>query len=115
MLAFKKIFCLCFLFFAYLDLRCTTRDAVLEAIEVTKNNFPQANFNPLTNKEGITLPMENPPSGTAASYSDSEVKQNDASLDCLLRNATEGNYIKYLLQPTRKKYVTTDWTLDMKQ
>ena len=51
--------------------------------------------------------MENPPSGTAVSYSDSEVKQNDASLDCLLRNATEGNYIKYLLQPTRKKYVTT--------
>ena len=35
--------------------------------------------------------MENPPSGTAVSYSDSEVKQNDASLDCLLRNATEGN------------------------
>ena len=104
---------MCFLFFAYLDLRCTTHDAVLEAIEITKNNFPQANFNPLTNKEGITLPMENPPSGTAVSYSDSEVKQNDASLDCLLRNATEGNYIKYLLQPTRKKYVTTDWTLDM--
>ena len=73
-----------FLFFAYLDLRCTTHDAVLEAIEITKNNFPQANFNPLTNKEGITLPMENPPSGTAVSYSDSEVKQNDASLDCLL-------------------------------
>ena len=104
---------MCFLFFAYLDLRCTTHDAVLEAIEITKNNFPQANFNLLTNKEGITLPMENPPSGTAVSYSDSEVKQNDASLDCLLRNATEGNYIKYLLQPTRKKCVTTDWTLDM--
>ena len=83
-----------FLFFAYLDLRCTTCDAVLEAIEITKNSFPPANFNPLTNKEGITLPMENPPSGTAVSYSDSEVKQNDASLDCLLRNATEGNYIK---------------------
>ena len=41
--------------------------------------------------------MENPPSGTAVSYSDTEVKQNDASLDCLLRNATEGDYIKYLL------------------
>ena len=103
---------LVFLFFAYLDLRCTTRNEVLEAIDKTKNNLPQANFNPLTNKERITLPMENPPSGTAVSYSDSEVKQNDA-LDCLLRNATEGNYIKYLLQPTRKKYVTTDWTLDM--
>ena len=47
------------------------------------------------------------------SYSDTEVKQNDASLDCLLRNATEEDYIKYLLQPTGKKYVTTDWTLDM--
>ena len=110
---FEHFFCLCFLSFAYLDLRCTTHDAVLVAIEITKNNFPQANFNPLTNKGGITLPMENPPSGTAVSYSDSEVKQNDASLDCLLRNAREGNYIKYLLQPTRKKYVTTDWTLNM--
>ena len=47
------------------------------------------------------------------SYSDTKVKQNNASLDCLLRNATEGNYIKYLLKPTGKKYVTTDWTLDM--
>ena len=83
MLAFKKcFFLLMFLFFAYLDLRCTNWDEVLEAIEKTKNNFPQANFNPLTNKEGITLPMENPPSGTAVSYSDSEVKQSDASLDC---------------------------------
>ena len=54
--------------------------------------------------------MENPPSGTAVIYSDSEVKQNDTSLDCLLRNATEGNCIKYLLQPTRKKYITIDWT-----
>ena len=98
-----KIFFACvFLLFAYLDLRCTTRNAELEAIVITKNNFPQANFNPLTNKEGIILPMENPPSGTAVSYSDSEVKQNDASLDCLLRNATEGNYIKDLLQLTRK-------------
>ena len=33
-------------------------------------------------------------------------------MDCLLRNATEGDYIKYLLQPTGKKYVTTDWTLN---
>ena len=57
--------------------------------------------------------MEKSPSGTAVSYSDTEVKQNDASLDCLLRNATEGDYIKYLLQSTGKKYVTTDWTLDM--
>ena len=31
-----------------------------------------------------------------------EVKQNDASLDCLLRNATEGDYIEYLLQKTGK-------------
>ena len=34
-------------------------------------------------------------------------------MDCLLRNATEGHDIKYLLQPTRKKYVTTDWTMDL--
>ena len=47
------------------------------------------------------------------SYSDTEVKQNETSLDCLLRNPTEGDYIKYLLQPTGKKYVTTDWTLDI--
>ena len=46
-------------------------------------------------------------------YSDTEIKQNEASLDCLLRNATEGDYIKYLLQPTGNKYVTTDWTMDM--
>ena len=46
-------------------------------------------------------------------YLNTEVKQNDASLDCLLRNATEGDYIKYLLQPTGKKYVTTDWMLDL--
>ena len=49
--------------------------------------------------------MERPPSGTAVNYSDTEVKQNDASLDCLLRNATERDYIKYLLQPTGKKYI----------
>ena len=90
-------------YFAYLDLRCTTRDEVLEAKEKTKNNHPQANFDPLTKQEGIILPMERPPSGTAVSYLDTEVKQNDASLDCLLRNATEGDYIKYLLQPTGKK------------
>ena len=64
-------------------------------------------------QEGIILPIEKPPSCEAVSYSDTEVKQNDASLDCLLRNATEGDYIKYLLQPTGKKYVTTYWTLDM--
>ena len=58
--------------------------------------------------EGTILPIEKPPSCEAASYSDAEVKQNDASLDCLLRNATEGDYIKYLLQPTEKKNVTTD-------
>ena len=46
-------------------------------------------------------------------YSDTDTKQNKASLDCLLRNVTEGDYIKYLLQPTGKKYVTTDWTMDM--
>ena len=93
---FKYFFCL--FYFAYLDLGCTTQDEVLEAIEKTKNDYPQATFNPLTKQEGIILPMEKPPSGTAVSYSDTEVKQNDASLDCLLRNATEGDYIKYLLQ-----------------
>ena len=67
-------------YFAYLDLRCTTQDEVLEAIEKIKNNYPKATFNPLTKQEGIILPMERPPSGTAVNYSDTEVKQNDASL-----------------------------------
>ena len=102
-----------FLFSAYLDLRCTTWDEVLEVIEKTRNNYPQANFNSLAKQEGIILPTEKPSSDTAVRYSDTEVKQNDASLDCLLRNATESDYIKYLLQPTGKKYVTTDWTLDV--
>ena len=35
--------------------------------------------------EVIILPIEKPPSCEAVSYSDTEVKQNDASLDCLLR------------------------------
>ena len=52
--------------------------------------------------EGIILPIEKPPSCEAVSYSDTEVKQN-VSLDCLFRNATEEDYIKYLLQPTEKK------------
>ena len=82
---------------ASLDLRCTTQDEVIKAIEKIKKNYPQSNFNSLTNQEGIILP-----SCEAASYSDTEVKQNDASLDCLLRNATEGDYIKYLLQSTEK-------------
>ena len=81
---------------------------MIKAIEKTKKNYPQSNFNSLTNQEGIILPIEKSPSCEAVSYSDTEVKQNDASLDCLLRNATEGDYIKYLLQPTGKKYVTTD-------
>ena len=86
---------------------------MLQAIEKIKRNYPKSNFNSLTKKEGIILPIENPPTGTTVSYSDTEVKQNDVSLDCLLRNATEGDYIKYLLQPTGKKYVTMDWTLDL--
>ena len=86
---------------------------MLEVIKKTRNNYPQSNFNSLTKQEGIILPIEKPPPGAAVSYSDTEVNQNDASLDCLLRNATGGDYIKYLLQPTGKKYVTTDWTLDM--
>ena len=106
---------LLFFFFisASLDLRCSTQDEVIKAIEKTKKYYLQSNFNSLTNQEGIILPIEKPPSCEAVSYSDTEVKQNDASLDCLLRNATEGDYIKYLLQPTGKNYVTTDWTLDM--
>ena len=44
-------------------------------------------------------------------YSDTGVKQNEASLDCLLRNVTESDYKKYLLQPTGKQYVSTDWTI----
>ena len=103
-----------FFFWAvYLDLRCTTRNDVLEAMEKTRNNYPEANFNALTNEKGIILPTENPPSDNAVDYTDTEDKQNDASLDCLLRNATEGHYIKYLLQPAGKKYVTTDWTMDL--
>ena len=107
-------FFFCFFVLAvYLDIRCTTRNDVLEAMEKTRNNYPEANFNPLTNEKGIILPTENPPSDKAVDYTDTEDKQNDASLDCLLRNATEGHYIKYLLQPTGKKYVTTDWTMDL--
>ena len=90
-----------------LDLRCTTHDDVLDAIEKTKNNYPQANFNRLTKKKGQTLPIERPPSEKSVDYSDTEVEQNEASLDCLLRNATEGDCIKYLLQPSGNKYVTT--------
>ena len=86
---------------------------MLQAIEKTKRNYPESNFNSLTKKERIILPIEKPSTGTTVNYSDTEVKQNDASLDCLLRNATEGDYIKYLLQPTGKKYLTTDWTLDL--
>ena len=97
-----------FFFPASLDLRCTTQDEVIKAIEKTKKYYPQSNLKLLTNQEGIILPIEKPPSCEAVSYSDTEVKQNDTSLDCLLRNATEGDYIKYLLQPTGKKYVTTD-------
>ena len=102
-----------FFFAAYLDLRCTIRNDVLEAMEKTRNNYQEANFNPLTNEKGIILPTENPPSDKAVDYTDTEDKQNDASLDCLLRNATEGHCIKYLLQTTGKKYVTTDWIMDL--
>ena len=102
---------LCFIFFPNLDLRCTTCDEVLDAIEKTKKRYLQANFNKLTKQKGKTLPIERPPSGKGVDYLDTEVTQNDASLDCLLRNATEGDYIKYL--PTGNKYVTTDWTLDL--
>ena len=106
--------CFCFLFLKTdLDLRRTTHGEVLDAIEKTKNNYPQANFNRLTKQIGKTLPIERPLSGKTVDYSDTEVIQNDASLDCLLRNATEGDYIKYLLQPTGKKYVTMDLTLDL--
>ena len=102
-----------FYFFPNIDLRCTTHDDVPDAIEKTKKKYPKANFNRLTKQKGKTLPIERPPSGKSVDYLDTEVKQNDASLDCLLRNATEGDYIKYLLQPTGNKYVTADWTLDL--
>ena len=101
------------LFFPNIDLRCTTHDDVLDAIEKTKKKYPQANFNRLTKQKGKTLPIKKPPSGESVDYLDTEVKQNDASLDYLLRNATEGDYIKYPLQSTRNNYVTTDWTLDL--
>ena len=110
--AFFNLLCFtCFIFSPNLDLRCTTHDAFLDAIEKTKKKYPQANFNRLTKQKGKTVPIERPPSGKSVDYLDTEIKQNDASLD-LLRNATEGYYIKYLLQPTGNKYVTTDWTLD---
>ena len=106
---FYNLLCLaCFIFFPNLDLRCTTHDEVIEAIEKTKTRYPQANFNKVTKQKGKILPIERPPSGKGVDYLDTEVTQNDASLDCLLRNATEGDYIKYLLQPTGNKYVTTD-------
>ena len=84
------LFVFCFFLAVYLDLRCTTRNDVLEAMKKTRNNYPEANFNPLTNEKGIILPTENPPSDNAVDYTDTEDKQNYASLDCLLRNATEG-------------------------
>ena len=95
----------CFLNFFYpdLDLRCTTCDEVLDAIENTKKKYPQANFNRLTKQKGKILPIERPLSGQGVDYLDIEVTQNDASLDCLLRNVTEGDYIKYLLQSTGNK------------
>ena len=110
--------CFCFaLFFLFfipnLDLRCTTHDEVIDAIEKTKKKYPHANFNKLTKQKGKILPIERPPSGQGIDYLNTEVTQNDASLDCLLRNATEGDYIKYLLQPTGNKYISTDWTLDL--
>ena len=82
-------------------------------MEKNKKKYPQANLNRLTKRKGKTLPIEKSPSGESVDYLDTEVKQNDTSLDCLLRNATEGDYIKYLLQPTGNEYVTTDWMLDL--
>ena len=110
---FFNLLCFACFFSPNLDLRCTTHDDVLDTKEKTKKQYPQANFNRLTKQKGKTLPIERPPSGKSVDYSDTEVKQNDAFLDCLLRNATEGDYIKYLLQPTGKKYITTDWTLNL--
>ena len=46
------------LFASNLDLRCTTHNDVLGAIEKTKKNYPQANFNKLTKQKGKTLPIE---------------------------------------------------------
>ena len=57
--------------------------------------------------------MDQSSSLTTVDYADNAVKQNKASLDCLLRNTTEGHYIKYLLQSSGKKYITTDWTLEL--
>ena len=107
------IFTFFFFFASYLDLRCTTCNDVLDAIEKTNKNYPRANFNKLTKQKGKTLPIERPPSGKSVDYSGTEVTQNDVSLDCLLRNATEGAFIIYLLQPTGNKYVTIDWTLEL--
>ena len=55
MLSMLSLFILiffCFAFFsAYLDLRCTTQDEVLQAIERTKRNYPESNLNSLTKKK----------------------------------------------------------------
>ena len=66
LLACLLTFCFAFLIYAYLDLRCATHDDVIEAIETTRNNYPQSNFNRLTNKKRITLPIEKPPSSNTA-------------------------------------------------
>ena len=89
MLSFAYLVIVFLFFSASLDLRCTAQDEVIKAIEKTKKYYPQSNFNSLTNQEGTILPIEKPTSCATVSYSDTEVKQNDASLDCLLRNATE--------------------------
>ena len=52
--------------------------------------------------EGIILPIEKPPSCEAVSYSDTEVKQNDASLDCLLRNAQKEITSNIYFNPLKK-------------
>ena len=86
LLAYLLTFCFAFLFYVYFDLGCATHDNIIEAIEKTRNDYPQSNFNRLTNRKGITLPIEKlPSSNTAVDYSDTDTKQNRASLDCLLK------------------------------
>ena len=71
---FQNLLCFAYLYFPNIDLRCTTHDNVLDAIEKTKKKYPQANFNQLTKQKGKTLPIERPPSGKSVNYLDT-VKQ----------------------------------------
>ena len=65
------LLCFIFLFFGFipdLDLRCTTRDEVIDTIEKIIKKYPHANFNKLTKQKGKILPIERPPSGQGGTH-----------------------------------------------